>query len=46
MRFSTQSVAGQPVAAADSMPKHHGVVPLCWISSVSASSSLKVSGAC
>jgi hypothetical protein len=41
---STQSVAGQPVAAPDPRPMHHGVSPSATICSVSAFSSSMVSG--
>src|SRR6476469_2095546 len=44
MRFSTQSVAGQPVAASAPMPKHHGVVPVAAILLVSADRSGMVCG--
>src|SRR5262249_10726274 len=45
IRASNQSVAGQPVAAADSRPRHHGVTPLALIFSVRALSSSIVVGA-
>ena len=45
MRFSIQSVAGHPVAAPDSMPKHQGAVPLALTVSVRVCSSSSVVGA-
>jgi len=39
MVSSIQSVAGQPVAAPEPIPRHHGVWPLLRIRSVSSSSS-------
>jgi hypothetical protein len=41
---STQSVAGQPVAAPEPRPMHHGVSPSATICSVSAFRSSIVSG--
>src|SRR5688572_20704280 len=41
---SIQSVAGQPVATPDSMPAHHGLVPLAAILSLRAISSFQVVG--
>ena len=44
-QVSNQSVAGQPVAVSDSMPRHHGVLPSDLILSVSAFSSSMCVGA-
>ena len=41
---SSQSVAGQPVASPDSMPAHHGLMPVAAIVSERASMSSQVSG--
>ena len=41
---SIQSVKAQPVAAPDSMPTHHGVLPSAFICSISASRSAQVAG--
>jgi hypothetical protein len=44
MNSSIQSVAGQPVAAPDSMPMHHGASPSDLIISIRASISSQFVG--